>query len=183
MEKLFFTASMPGFYLRHFVFISLPLFAAMGFWGCSTNNDRPLDPEETAIDTAAIIASIDSLGAVVQKAHDSGDEKILASTWAKDGILTMAGHPPVTGRENIVAAMRNLPPLPPGGQMEIHPLEIEVLNGEWAYVFGIDSLKYAEPGTGEPRVETSTFFVLVRKTDEGWQTYREILTPNQTARQ
>ncbi len=118
---------------------------------------------------------------MVQKAHDSRDNKLLASTWAKDGILTIAGSAPVTGRDSIVAALGNMPPLPPGGTMTIHPIEVKVLNAEWAYVWGIDSLKYTPPGTTKQVKETSTFFVLVRKTPEGWQTYRETLTPNQPA--
>lgn len=30
--------------------------------------------------------------------------------------------------------------------------------------------------------ETSTFLVLIRKTAEGWQTYREVLSANQPLR-
>lgn len=135
--------------------------------------------QHLTIDTASIIASIDSLGRVVQKAHDTKDNELMASTWAKDGILIIAGSPPVVGREAIVSALSNMPPLPPGGKMEIHPLDIQVMSPEWAYVLGVDSLKYTVPGTTKQAIETSTFFVLVRKSSEGWQTYRETLTPNQ----
>jgi uncharacterized protein (TIGR02246 family) len=116
---------------------------------------------------------------MVQKAHDTKDSKLLASTWAKDGILTIAGSPPIRGRDPIVSAIGNMPPLPPGGKMTIHPIEVQVLSSEWAYVFGIDSLKYTPRGATEQVNKTSTFFVLVRKTPEGWQTYRETLSPNQ----
>jgi uncharacterized protein (TIGR02246 family) len=135
--------------------------------------------EKATLDTASVKRSIDSLGGVVQKAHDLGDHKLLASTWAKDGILAIAGNPPVSGRDAIVTALSNLPPVPRGGRMGIHPIEIQVLSPEWAYVFGIDSLIYTPSGASEQVVETSTFFVLVRKTSEGWQSYRETLTPNQ----
>ena len=135
--------------------------------------------QQPAIDTTSIKPSIDSLGGVVQKAHDTKDSKLLASTWAKDGILMIAGSPPVFGRAAIVSALSNMPPMPPGGKMEIHPLDIQVMSSEWAYVLGVDSLKYTAPGATKQTIETSTFFVLVRKTSEGWQTYRETLTPNQ----
>lgn len=135
--------------------------------------------ENAAVDTAAIKASVDSLGAVVQKAHDTKDNKLLASTWAEDGILSISGTPPVRGRDAIVSALSSMPPLPPGGTMTIHPLEIQVLNKDWAYVLGVDTLTYTPAGTMEPIKETSTFFVVVRKTPEGWQTYREMLSPNQ----
>jgi len=144
---------------------------------CKSGDEQK--PEHALIDTVAIRVSIDSLGAMVQKAHETRDNKLLASTWAKDGILTIAGSPPITGREAIVSAIGNMPPLPPGGTMTIHPIEIQVLNSEWAYVFGTDSLKYTPAGAKEQVKETTTFFVIVRKTPEGWQTYRETLTPNQ----
>jgi len=144
---------------------------------CKSGGEQKL--EQSALDTVAIKASIDSLGAMVQKAHDTRDDKLLASTWAKDGILTIAGSPPVRGRDAIVSAIGNMPPLPPGGAMTIHPVEVQVLSSEWAYVFGIDSLKYTTPGKTKQIIETSTFFVLVKKTSEGWQTYRETLSPNQ----
>jgi uncharacterized protein (TIGR02246 family) len=123
------------------------------------------------------MASIDSLGGVVQKAHDTRDGKLMASTWAKDGILVLAGHPPIHGRDAIVSALSKMPSPPSGGKMEIHP-EVTVLGPEWAYVFGVDSLKYTKPGATTETIETTTFLVLVRKTAEGWQTYREVLSPN-----
>ena len=137
--------------------------------------------QQPPIDTTSIRASIDSLGRVVQKAHDTKDNELMASTWAKDGILIIAGRPPVFGRDAIVSALSKMPLLPPGGKMEIHPLDIQVMSSEWAYVLGVDSLKYTTPGTTRQNIETSTFFVLVRKTSEGWQTYRETLSPNQTS--
>lgn len=146
--------------------------------GCQ-QQETQLIQQQSATDTTSIMASIDSLGKVVQKAHDSKDSTLMASTWAKDGILIIAGSPPIYGRDKIVSFLNNMPPLPPGGKLEIHPIEIKVISPEWAYVLGVDSLKYTDTGTPKQPIQTSTFFVLVRKTAEGWQTYRETLTPNQ----
>src|SRR5579872_5553916 len=158
------------------------LAAAMLMASClfvlSCQQEREAKHLSGVIDTAAIKASIDSVGAVVQKAHDTGDEKLLAMTWAKDGIFSMAGNPPVFGRAAIVAAIRNIPPPPPGAIMSMNPINITVLSAESAFVFGIDSMKYTPAGTTKQVVETSTFFVLAKKTSEGWQTFREILSPN-----
>lgn len=151
--------------------------AAISISACKSGDEQT--NEHASLDTAAIKASIDSLGGMVQKAHETKDNKLLASTWAKDGILTIAGSPPITGRDSIVSALANMPPLPPGATMTIHPVEVQVLSSEWAFVFGIDSLKYTPAGSTEQVNETSTFMVIVRKTPDGWQTYRETLTPNQ----
>jgi len=144
---------------------------------CQTQN--PHDTNTERIDTARILASIDSLGAVVQKAHDTKDSNLLATTWAKNGALVIAGSPPVYGRDSIVTKLRNMPSLPEGGSIKMNIVEVQVINSQWAYVFGIDSLRYFSPSKKDTVNETSTFFVLVRKTSEGWQTYRETLSPNQ----
>ena len=152
---------------------------AISILACQQQEKHAL--QQPGTDTASIMASIDSLGKVIQKAHDTKDSKLMASTWAKDGILIVAGNPPVYGRDAIVSALGNMPPLPPGGKMEIHPIDMQVMSPEWVYVLGVDSLKYTVPGEAKQTIETSTFFVLVHKTAEGWQTYRETLTPNQAS--
>ena len=165
--------------MKHITAIAALIGIAISTPGCQQQTKQPLQQPQT--DTSSIKASIDSLGRVVQKAHDTKDNELMASTWAKDGILIIAGRPPVFGRDAIVSALSNMPALPPGGKMEINPLEIQVMSSEWAYVLGVDSLKYTGPGDTKQTIESSTFFVLVRKTAEGWQTYRETLTPNQAS--
>jgi hypothetical protein len=64
--------------------------------------------------------------------------------------------------------------------MTIHPTELQIINGEWAYVMGVDTLSYTPQGSAAPVKETSTFLAVLRKTAEGWQTYREVLSPHQT---
>lgn len=140
---------------------------------------QPPSRQDLAFDTAAIRASLDSLGAAVGQADQSGDAELYASTWAEDGILVAPGTPPIHGRDSIVAAFRRRPPLPPGSSLTIHPTDMRILSPDWVYVFGVDTLRYAREGAAEPVTETLTFMVLVRKTAEGWQTYREVLSPNQ----
>jgi len=135
--------------------------------------------ESASFDTTAIRASIDSLAAKVMRAEETGDAELFASTWASDGIMSLPGSPPVRGRDSIVAVFRKRPPLPPGGKMTIHPTELEILSPEWAYVWGVDTLVYTPQNAKAPIKKTSTFFVILRKTAEGWQSYREALSPNQ----
>ena len=130
------------------------------------------------LDTAGIRAAIDALAAKVMQAHETGDATLFASTWARDGIMSLAGSPPVYGRDSIVAAFRRRPALPPGTKMTIHPTEIRVLSPEWVYVMGVDTLTTPVAGGAPPAKATFTFLVLVRKTEEGWQTYREVLSAN-----
>ena len=134
--------------------------------------------QRAAVDTSAIQSKLDSLGRLVSQANRTGDAELFASTWAKDRIMSGAGQSVVRGRDSIVAAFKRRPPLPPGAEMTIHPIEMRVLSGQWAYAFGVDSLTYTSDGAGEPVTETSTFLVLIHKTAEGWKTYREVLSAN-----
>jgi len=139
----------------------------------------PTPSQPAAVDTAAIGAALDSLAQVVTRANQTGDAELFASTWARDGAMSTPGAPLVRGREAIVAAFRARPPLPPGASLTIHPMELRVLSADWAYAFGVDSLRHVPEQGAEPVVETSTFLVLIRKTDAGWQTYREVLSANE----
>ena len=144
---------------------------------CESGAEQPVAANARE-DTVGVRASIDELAANVMRANETGDAVLFASTWAEDGIMSMPGGPPIRGRDAIVAAFRTRPPLPPGATMTIHPTEMEIMNGEWAYVMGVDTLTHTPPGAAEPVYETSTFLVLLRRTAEGWQTYREVLTTN-----
>lgn len=113
---------------------------AASLMGCQQQEQQP-SGRGVALDTTAISASLDSLAAVVMRANQTGDAELFASTWAEDGVMSNPGSPPVRGRDAIVAAFRSRPPLPPGATMTIHPSELRVLSGEWAYAFGVDSLR------------------------------------------
>jgi uncharacterized protein (TIGR02246 family) len=143
----------------------------------SSGNSAP--PTVAALDTAAIRAAIDTLASKVMRAHETGDAELFASTWAVDGIMSDAGATPIVGRDSIVAAFRRRPPLPSGARMTIHPTEMQIQGAEWAYVFGVDTLTFASVEGATPARETFTFMVILRKTTEGWQSYREVLSPNQ----
>ena len=158
-----------------------------GFWlvaalsaaiSCQSAEHEP-GSQTASLDTIAIRASIDSLATKVMRANETGDAELFASTWAKDGIMSLPGSPPVHGRDSIVAAFRRRPPLPPGAKMTIHPTEMKILGSEWAYVMGVDTLTYTPSDSTTPVKGTSTFLVILRKTREGWQTYREVLSANQ----
>jgi len=137
------------------------------------------DAGGTSIDTAAILASLDSLAAAVMEAHKSGSAEQYAATLTPDAIASMPGSPMVRGRDAIVAGFKATPPLPPGATMQVTPMEIRVLSADWAYAFGVDTLTLTPPGATQPKKETSTFLVLIKKTPEGWKTYREVLSANQ----
>lgn len=159
----------------------ISIVCAVGLIAACQPSTNPPSGEGVAIDTAAIRASIDSLGAVVMRAYETGDAELFASTWAVDGMVSAPGSPPIRGRDSIVADFRRRPPLPPGATMTIHPTEVRVMSAEWAYVLGTDTLTLTPDGAAAPVKEAFTFLVIVRKSTDGWQSYREVLSANQTS--
>jgi len=133
----------------------------------------------TQIDREAIGAALTELAETIKTAYKNDDAEMYASAFAEDAIVSMPGTPPIQGRENLRAAFVNRPALPPGTTFEVDPTELEIINGEWAYAFGTDTLTIPAEGGAPPMIQTMTFMVLIRKTSEGWKTFREVLSDDQ----
>jgi len=56
---------------------------------------------------------------------------------------------------------------------------MEVLSSESAYVYGTDTLEFSVPGSGDRVAQTMTFLVLIKKTSDGWKTFREVVSEDQ----
>ena len=82
--------------------------------------------------------------------------------------------PPIRGHEALKTSFVNHPALPPGATFKVEPLELEALSPDWAYAFGTDKLTLADG-----KKATMTFLVLIRKTPDGWKTYREVVSADQ----
>lgn len=153
------------------------LFLICFFTSCQSNDQQEI--KTAPVDTIALLRSIDTLAATMGEAHAKKDAELFGSTWMEDGIMSLPGAPMAVGKNDIVNSFKNQPPLPPGADFKINPLEIKVINEEWAYAFGVDSLSLAPVGNIESPKQTFTFLVLLRKTPEGWKNYREVLSANQ----
>ena len=133
----------------------------------------------TAADQTEIMSALERLAATIKRAYADRDAELYGSAFDEDAIISMLGSPPIRGRDRIKAAFESRPPLPPGATFEVNPTEIQVISPEWAYAFGVDTLTYMRPGESVPVAETMTFMVLIRKTKEGWKTFREVLSADQ----
>ena len=88
----------------------------------------------------------------------------------------MPSAPPIRGRSALKAAFESRSPVPPGAKFEVVPTELEIINGDWAYAFGIDTLTIPRGGDEPPVIQTMTFMVLIRRTPDGWKTFREVIS-------
>lgn len=122
----------------------------------------------------AIMASLAALAETIKQSYASNDVDLYLSAFDEDAIVSMPGTPPVRGHEALRTMFTSRPELPPGATFSVEPLEIEALSSDWAFVFGTDTLEFAHG-----KKETMAFLVLIRKTPDGWKTYREVLSANQ----
>ena len=121
-----------------------------------------------------IMAALGELADTVKRSYAEDDVELYISAFDRDAIVSMPGAPPIRGHEALRTLFTNRPKLPPGATFTVEPLEIAPLSSDWAYAFGTDTLEISDG-----LKETMTFLVLIRKTDDGWKTFREVLSADQ----
>src|SRR5687767_4520719 len=121
-----------------------------------------------------IMIELERLADTIKRAYATNDIDLYLSAFDEDAIVSMPATPPGRGHDALRAAFLNRPELPPGATFEVMPLEIEPLSSDWAYAFGTDTLQLAPAVT-----QTMTFLVLIRKTEKGWKTFREVISADQ----
>ena len=138
---------------------------------------QPQDTQRTqplaAVDTARVRATIDSLRDLYERGVATGDFERLATVLAEGAVMVGPGGPQW---DSLRAASPY--PWPPGATIDITPIEVRVLSGEWAYEFGTSVTKYTPEGRTEMRTLRDTYLVLFRNTGDGWKVYREVASPD-----
>lgn len=126
------------------------------------------DDPGAAVDTAAILASIDSLRSAYEQAVAEDDLERLGRMVTEDAVLVWPG----TAAYDSLAAYDT--PFPPGATQEINPWETRVLGPDWVYDMGTGTVTWTPEGADEPRTLQDTYLVLLHRTEEGWKVHREV---------
>ena len=121
-----------------------------------------------------IMSALGELAETVKSSYVENDVEKYLSAFDEDAIVSIPGSPPFRGHDELRDAFVNRPQFPPGATFNVNVLELEPLSSEWAYAFGTDTLTLPDG-----KKETMTFLVLIRKTDEGWTTFREAISADQ----
>lgn len=144
--------------------------------GVSITACQPKEQESSqaaALDTAAVIAVIDSMRALYEQTVAESDFETMGSLLA-DGVVAVGPGGPQW--DSLRAASEN--PWPPGATLEITPIETVVMSEEWAYDFGTSTATYTPEGASDPRTLRDTYLLLLRNTEDGWKIYREVSSPD-----
>ncbi|HVF30025.1 MAG TPA: DUF4440 domain-containing protein, partial [Pyrinomonadaceae bacterium] len=121
-----------------------------------------------------VISALGELAETIKLAYATNDVDLYISGFDEDAIVSMPGVPPVRGHSGLRSLFVSRPDLPPGATFTVEPLELQVLSPDWAYAFGTDTLRFADGS-----IQTMTFLVLIRKTADGWKTFRETVSADQ----
>lgn len=124
---------------------------------------------EAAIDTAAILESVDSLRLAYQRAVAEADWPALGRMVTEDAMVVQPG--PAAWDS---AAAASEAPFPEGSTLEITPRETRVLSRDWVYQLGSGALTWTPEGADGPRTLRDTYLVLLHRTDGGWKVHREV---------
>ena len=115
-------------------------------------------------------AAIDRLRSAYESAVASGDASAIVPLLAEGAVMVRPGSP---DWEAMAAAAAGAP-FPPGARIVIKPIEVVVLNAEWAYEFGTSTTTYTPRGASELVKLRDTYLILLRNTGDGWKAYREV---------
>lgn len=125
---------------------------------------------ESAVDTTAVMESLDSLRSAYQQAVAEGEYERLGDMVSAGALMVSAGG---AGWDSARAASGEAP-FPPGATLDITPHETRVLSGDWAYEIGSGAVTWTPEGADEERTVTDTYLVLLHRTADGWKVHREV---------
>ena len=162
---------MKGAMLRSRYLASLIFATTVSFTACQPQEQQA--SQVAAVDTAAVVATIDSLRALYEQTVATGDFETMAGMLADGAVMVGPGGPQW---DSLRAASEF--PWPPGATLDISPIETVVLSEEWAYDFGTSIATYTPDGASEPRTLHDTYLLLLRNTQDGWKLYREVASPD-----
>lgn len=125
-----------------------------------------------AVDTAAVMAAIDSVRSAFAEAYTAGEFSRVSPYIHSDVIYSPPGHPPIRGPDSVIA--HDWRTIPPGATFELEPVDTRVVDGEWAFELGTSTVTFTARGGDEETSMRSSYLVVLRNTGDGWQLYREV---------
>jgi len=150
--------------------LPMALFALILISSCQPQErDQDTMEKGMAIDTMAVLSSIDSLRNNYQNAVNNGNYEKLSALVTGDAIMVQPG----TSEWD---AMREASqgPFPTGTTINITPVEINVLSNDWVYEMGSSTITYTPTDSNEPVTLNDTYMVILKRTGDGWKVHREV---------
>lgn len=151
--------------------LTLTIITAIAFMliiSCNSMEEPSTNEISEQVDTLAVISTIDSMRTAFEEAVDSRDMQSLSALVAEDAIFV---HP---GGEDWKRMEAQTESFPAYENIKITPIEIQVINNEWAFEFGTSVAAYTPDGSDTAREVSDTYLVVFRNTPDGWRIYKEV---------
>lgn len=129
------------------------------------DSDKPMQSNVKAIESA-----ISDVRAQFEQAVAEGNWQTLGGLIAEGAVMVQPGAEDWRVMQELTAGA----PFPQGAVIKIQPLELKIINNEWAYEFGASTVTYRPSPDGEEIQLRDTYLLIIRKTDGGWRPYREV---------
>ncbi|NGP75462.1 nuclear transport factor 2 family protein [Balneolaceae bacterium YR4-1] len=154
---------------RSLISFLIPLLALFLAIGCQPMERGDSGMQAVAVDTTAIIASIDSLRNSYQSAVNSGNMENLSNLVTQDVLMVQPG----TSDWDAMRANAQ-GPFPAGATISITPKEIQVISNDWVFEMGTSVITYTAADSDSPTTLRDTYLIILKRTDDGWKVHREV---------
>lgn len=155
----------------------LVLLASIAMVGCQPAETGKM--EGTAIDTAAVMSSLDSLRQAFVEAYNAADTAAIAAMFTEDAVVLPSGAPPVRGRDSIAASFAR--EWARGAQMdELTALETTLINSDWVMEYGDVQITVTPQDADQGRTMDGSYLVVLHRTADGWKLVRDAASMDST---
>lgn len=144
--------------------VAVPLLA-----GCQPAEQAGMQ-EGAAVDTAAILETLDGVRDGYAEAFNAGDADGVAALYTEDAVLMPSTGSPVTGRDAIRDLMaENLAQEP---TLEIMPANTTVMSSDWVVEYGTTRTTVEGAEEEDPVTQSQGYLVVLKRTADGWKLLR-----------
>lgn len=139
--------------------------------------DQQNGQQAAAVDTAAIMATFDSMRVAFETAFEEDDFERMASFYAADATASFPGTPVLSGREEIRTAMEESHI--EDATLTIEPVVTRVIDSDWVSEMGVSTLTFTPEGADEAQEIASSVLVVFHRTPDGWRIVEEVLSAHE----
>lgn len=137
--------------------------------GCEPAGERGVG--QTAMDTAAIISSADSLRTTYREAYNADDTAVIAGLVSGDFVFLPAQGPPISGRQDFMSFLA--PRIAAIREMSINSSGTTILDRNAVVEYGTATFTVGSPGADTARsTHRHGYLIVSQRTADGWKLSR-----------
>ncbi|WP_421873364.1 hypothetical protein [Marinoscillum sp.] len=154
--------------MKNLIYLSL-----LACWMLSCSTEKPQDKNTSlTIDKEKAIAQIDSLRDLYMRAVKEQNRSLLKGLASPEAVTMYPAS------SDWLQMKREATKAFSYDSLQIVPLEIQIINNEWAYELGYSNCFFTPKDSSSARMIHDTYLLIFRNTGNGFQMYRELASGN-----